>query len=744
MRISYQWLSLYRIALCVAISAVLMLNTMGLVALPTLGRMENILYDLRLRQTLPHTLDERIVIVAIDEASLAQEGQWPWGRDKMAYLLDILFDYYGIKLLGFDIVFSEPDTSSGITILNKLADGPLRDDPRFLAQLETLKPQLSFDDLFAKSLKNRPVVLGYVFNPIEEKASEIGTLPKPLANIRELPFTPSLFDAKSFSANLPPFQEAAASAGYFLNPYIDQDGIYRRLPLLVQYQQHIYEALSLAMFRALLNYPPVEYLVGEQYGLQTSENRLEGLQMEGFKIPVDDSAALLLPFRGRQGSFRYISATDVLNGKVEVAALKDKIVLMGSTAFGLVDSRATPVQQVFPGVEIHANILSAMLDKTIKSRPNYIIVAELAEIAFICLLVIFFFPRLSAMRSAATFGLLFLGCILSNFYCWQSLGIDTILAVPLTQLFLLYGIQIFFGFFLESRKKKQLGAMFGQYVPPELVAQMSQSDEAFSLQGESREMTVFFSDVRGFTTISESQDPQALCEIINAIFTPSTQIIHEAHGTIDKYIGDAIMAFWGAPMHDPHHAAGAVHAALNVVKMLAILQQEFIGKGWPAIDMGIGINTGMMNVGNMGSQFRMAYTVMGDAVNLGSRLEGLTKQYGVKIIVSEATKMAAPEFVYRELDRVRVKGKHKPITIYEPIGLKEQVSPEHYQTLGLLETALQHYRQQEWLIATALFKELAQRHPHDLLYSLYLDRITLYQNTPPDAAWDGVFTHTSK
>ncbi|MDD2724379.1 MAG: adenylate/guanylate cyclase domain-containing protein [Methylovulum sp.] len=721
-----------------------MLNTVGLLALPTLERMENIFYDLRLRNTLVNTVDPRIVIVTIDEASLSQEGQWPWSRDKMAYLVDILFDYYGIKLLGFDMVFPEPDTSSGITTLNKLATTQLHDDARFLSALERLKPQLSYDDTFAKSLKNRPVVLGYFFSHIKEKLAQIGKLPLPLTKTNNLPFSPLLFDAQSYAANLPELQNAAASAGFFENPFIDQDGIYRKLPLLIQYQHQLYESLSLALFRALLDYPAIEFAVGDKYGLQNNESRLEGLRIEGISIPVDESAAILLPFRGRQGSFNYISATDVLNGLTDVTKLKDKIVILGATAVGLLDSRATPVQHIYPGVEVHANILSAMLDQTIKSRPNYIIVPEMIELLAICLLVIFLFPHLTAIRSALTFSSLLACGILANFYCWTSLGIDTILAIPITLLFLLYGIQIFFGFFLESRKKRQLSAMFGQYIPPELVEQMSQSDEAFSLKGESREMTVFFSDVRGFTTISETQEPQALCEIINAIFTPATHLIHEANGTIDKYIGDAIMAFWGAPMHNPHHASGAVQSALAIVDMLATLQSEFTNKGWPVIDMGIGINTGTMNVGNMGSQFRMAYTVMGDAVNLGSRLEELTKQYGVKIIVSESTRLAAPGFVYRELDRVRVKGKQYPITIYEPIGKKADILPEQYQTIGLLESALRYYRQQQWTLAIAIFTELSMQHPNDKLYTIYLERIGLYQSSPPETDWDGVFTYTSK
>lgn len=742
MQFSNKWLKIYRLSACVTITAIFILHTAGWLHIPTMQRMENIFYDLRLRATMANTIDPRIVIVAINEESLAMEGRWPWSRDKMAYLVDMLFDYYGIKLLGFDMVFAEPDTSSGAALLDKLASGPLHDNTEFLSTLETLRPQLLFDEVFAKSLQNRPAVLGYFTSHIDEKIDQVGLLPTPVAQADGLGFTSFLFHAKSYTANLPPLQNAALSGGFFNNPNVDQDGVYRKLPLLVQYHEHIYEALSLALFRALLGLPEVEFITGKEYG--RSDSRLEGLRIEGFTIPVDAGAAILVPFRGRQGSFNYISAANVLNGTTEPEKLKDKIVIIGSTAAGLLDSRATPVQSLYPGVEVHANVLSALLDQSIKSRPNYIFAAEFTELLLISLLAIVVFPRVSILVSAAIFAVVLAGGIAANFYCWAILDIDTMLAAPFTLLCLLYGVQIFFGFFLESRKKKHLSEMFGQYVPPEIVARMSQSDEAFSLQGESREMTVFFSDVRGFTTISETMAPHDLCELINAIFTPVTQVIHESQGTIDKYIGDAIMAFWGAPMHDPHHAGHAVQSALAIIKMLAVMQDEFNAKDWPVIDMGIGINTGIMSVGNMGSQFRMAYTVMGDAVNLGSRLEGLTKQYGVKIIVSETTQQAAPGFIYRELDRVRVKGKHKPITIYEPLGATPGVADEYRQYLDLLDHGLQAYRQQQWDSACAIFQGLSAEYPDDKLYALYLARIDIYRQSPPEADWDGVFTHTSK
>jgi len=745
MKFSNKWLKYYRFLACAVITLLFMAHIATWLPIPTLQRMENILYDLRLRATAVNTVDSRIVIIDIDEESLAKEGRWPWRRDKLALLVDMLFDYYNVKLLGFDVVFSEPDASGTVELLEKLASGPLQKDSDFLSTLETVRPKLSYDDMFAKSLENRPVVLGYAASQKVEKTPEVGMLPLPLASASELPFSALLFKEQSYVANLPKLQAAAKSGGFFNNPNVDEDGVYRRLPLLTHYNGKIYEALSLALYRTLLGMPEIKFITGEGYGKDNVNSQLEGIEIEGFHIPIDRTGTLLVPYRGRQGSFPYVSATDVLNSVVDQEKLKDKIVIIGTTAAGLLDLRATPVQNLYAGVEVHANILISLLDRTgLKSRPSFILGVELVELLLICLLAAFIFPRLPVLLSAIMFTVLLAGGIAANFYCWAIWNIDTLLATPITLLIVLYGIQIFFGFFFESRKKKQMGNMFGQYIPPELVEQMSHSDEEFSLKGESREMTVLFSDVRGFTTISEGMEPQELCELINGILTPVTRVIHESKGTIDKYIGDAIMAFWGAPMHNPQHASYAVKAGLAILQTLTTIQQDFKAKGWPEIDIGIGLNTGKMSVGNMGSQFRIAYTVMGDAVNLGSRLEGLTKQYGVKMIVSESTLQAAPEFTYRELDKVRVKGKHKPITIYEPLGVTEDIKPEQLQILDLLNQGLQAYRQQQWSAAQTVFEQLAEQYPHDKLYSIYLERVAYYLESPPEIDWDGAFTHTSK
>jgi adenylate cyclase len=360
------------------------------------------------------------------------------------------------------------------------------------------------------------------------------------------------------------------------------------------------------------------------------------------------------------------------------------------------------------------------------------------------LLLAFVLPVLSPVK--ATFVTLFVGAalVILNLYMWQEFNH----VLPIASLVLLVAVLFIFnmsyGFFIESRGKRQLAGLFGQYVPPELVDEMAQDPEAFSLEGESREMTVLFSDVRGFTSISEGLDPQQLTHLMNEYLTPMTRAIHHNRGTIDKYMGDAIMAFWGAPLRDEQHARHALYAAMEMLEKLNQVQIEFKAKGWPEINIGIGLNTGLMTVGNMGSEFRMAYTVMGDAVNLGSRLEGLTKEYGVQIIVGEATRAAIPDFVFRELDVVRVKGKDKPVAIYEPVcpvGADDEAMMEE---LALYCDALTVYRAQNWSSAEEKFTALQRDYPARYLYGLYKKRIAYFRDHPPGAGWDGAFTFTTK
>ena len=308
----------------------------------------------------------------------------------------------------------------------------------------------------------------------------------------------------------------------------------------------------------------------------------------------------------------------------------------------------------------------------------------------------------------------------------------------------MFVLNMSYGYFVETRGKRELTGLFGQYIPPELVDEMAHAPTDYSLEAESRDLSVLFSDVRGFTTISEGLNPKELSELMNLFLTPMTGVIHDKRGTIDKYMGDAIMAFWGAPIDDPAHAKLALEAGIEMLSRVGDINKSFAARGWPEIRIGVGINTGMMSVGNMGSEFRMAYTVLGDAVNLGSRLEGLTKGYGVDLLVSESTKAAVPEYAFREIDRVRVKGKDQPVAIYEPLCLKTDIDKAWKDELRLYREAIKLYRNQEWDMAEMNFINLQKQSRSPGLYKVYVERVAQYRKDPPPTDWDGVYTHTSK
>ncbi|HEU4708027.1 MAG TPA: adenylate/guanylate cyclase domain-containing protein, partial [Methylophilaceae bacterium] len=681
-------------------------------------------------------------IVDIDEKSLQEQGRLPWGRNKLAMLVDRLFDDYKISTLGFDVVFAEKDESSGLKNLEEIG-ARLKSDEGFQKIVEHLRPRLDYDQILADSFKNRNVVLGYYFRHDGSAGAGVGQLPPPAltkGSFREE--TLGIPRASGYGANLPVLQQNAVGGGHF-NPAPDSDGISRKIPALESFNGNGYEALSIAVARAAMGVK-LEASFAEGLGTEGDYVGLERLKLGDLVIPVDAQVDAFIPYRGKQGSFPYVSATDVLNGKVPADVLRNRIVLVGTTAPGLMDLRATPVQSVYPGVEIHANMISGILDQNIKEMPAYVLGAEFLILLLSGLLLAFLLPALSPIwATLLALGVLASG-IIFNLFMWQSANLVLPLASFLLLVSTIYVFNMSYGFFIESRGKRQLAGLFGQYVPPELVDEMAKDPEAFSLEGESRELTVLFSDVRGFTTISEGLDPKELTQLMNEFLTPMTHVIHHSRGTIDKYMGDAIMAFWGAPLHDPDHAKHALSAAMEMVRNLDELQARFKAKGWPEINIGVGLNTGVMTVGNMGSEFRMAYTVMGDAVNLGSRLEGLTKNYGVHIIVSEFTKEKVSDFIFRKLDVVRVKGKDEPVTIYEPVCEAGQASDALLDELSRYEEALASYRAQNWVQAEQKFNELQNQYPQRYLYRMYLERIAYFRKNPPAAEWDGVFTYETK
>jgi adenylate cyclase len=746
---------LARIIIGLIVVVVFLVHTVGLwgLRLPLLDRFEAIIYDIRLRLTMPETVDTKVVILDIDERSLAEreqggEGRWPWPRDRLALLMDKLFDKYEIAVVGFDVVFAERDESSGIRVLERLSQRELREVQPFQAVLKQLKPQLEYDDIFARKIEGRRVVMGYVL--LEEESAAVlqkkGALPAPILSSKD--FQGRNIRSTSWSgytANLDVLQKAAASGGHF-NSRTDEDGIIRRVPMLAEHDGAYYEPLSLAVVRVLLGSPPVKPIMpGAPFGSKKNQPDLEWLQVGSYRIPVDDEACALVPYRGRKGSFRYFSIVDVMNERVDPAELKGKIVLVGTTAPGLLDLRATPVEPVYPGVEIHANMISGIIDQDIKQRPAYVLGAEFLLLLASGLAMGLALPLLNPLTSTLATVLVLVVVLATNVMVFQHGDLVLPLASGLVMILVLFTLNMMYGFFIEARGMRQITGLFGQYVPPELVDEMARNPEKFNMAPRAQELSVLFSDVRGFTTISEALSPEDLSHYINEYLTNMSLVIREQHrGTLDKYIGDAIMAFWGAPVADAQHARNAVLAALGMQSEARSLNEKFKARGWPTFKIGIGVNSGVMRVGDMGSKIRKAYTVMGDAVNIASRLEGITKQYGADIIIGEGTRKLITGFVLREVDRVRVKGKDEPVVIYQPLGLEGQLEQAKLSEIKLWNQALKLYRNQDWDMAELQMLNLQKGSEDGELYGVFIQRIAHFRAHPPEDGWDGAWTFETK
>jgi adenylate cyclase len=682
--------------------------------------------------TMPRGMDERIVILDIDEASLGEIGRWPWSRDLMAATLDKLFTRYGVELVAFDVVWAERDPSSGMPVLDRLENGELRRDAAFRNAYAKLRPQLDFDARFAAAMKGRPVVLGYYFNS-EAAAVRANALPRPTLGKGSFDGRDvQLHEWRGFTGNLAPYVASAASAGHF-NPLTDFDGVVRRVPLLAEFDGQYYEALSLAVIRTFyatrLGAPlPVQ----PGYPAQRPDH-LEWLSVGPLTIPVDENAAALVPYRGPKRSFPYVPLADVVKDRVPPGALRGKIVLIGATAPALQDLRATPVDSAFPGVEVHANMIAGMLDESLMRRPWFTDGAEalllLAGGTALSLLI----PLASALWATA---LVALGIALIsgfNVFLWTELNTVMPLASSILMALALYTMNMAYGYFVESRARRQLAGRFGEYVPPEIVARMARDPARYDMQPKEAELTILFSDVRDFTRTSEGLKPRELGEYINEYLTAMSAVIRNRHGgTLDKYIGDAIMAFWGAPLEDSQQGRRALLAALDMQKECEALNARFAARGWPALRIGVGVNSGRVRVGDMGSQVRRAYTAMGDAVNVASRLEGRTKYYGVGILVGEATRALAPDLLFREVGRIKVKGREGAITVYEPLGLASEAGPQVRSELALWEAMLTALRAGRHDEAQTRLDELQRAEPRRTLYRVYAERLADLRHTPPE------------
>ncbi|MDI6755485.1 MAG: adenylate/guanylate cyclase domain-containing protein [Thermodesulfobacteriota bacterium] len=691
-----------------------------------------------------------VALVTIDEKSLDELGRWPWPRVRLAKLLDALVKY-DAKVVGFDIVWAEPDENSALKnlfdIKQKMKELNLTNQglENYLSQaIQKADTDLILADSVARSGR---AVLGYFFHfsPKEGLSPEKKNLQQdlpPLSAYNLVKYASEeaakvrLFEADSAEVNLPIISEAAEGAGYF-NIFPDRDGTVRWIPLVIKYQDKHYCALSLAVLQKFLGNPPLF--------LRIAEFGVEEVRLGDLSIPTNEEGRMLINYHGPQRTFPHYSATDVIHGRVPANAFKGKIVLVGATAIGIYDIRVTPFDHVFPGMEVHANVIDTILKQRFLYRPNWIALVDILAIVLIGLILGFILPRIKALWGALSGGVLFLAFLLTSDYLFQKQGFWVNQTYPVFNLVLTYLTITGYRYMTEEREKKKVRGAFQYYLNASVVEQMLINPERLKLGGEKKDLTVLFSDIRGFTSISEHLTPERLVKFLNEYLTQMTDIVFKYDGLLDKYMGDAIMAIWGAPLDQADHTLRACYTALEMVEELQRLQKKWAAEGMPGMNIGIGINAGPMVVGNMGSERRFDYTVMGDSVNLGSRLEGLNKLYGTYIIVSEMTyERVQGEVLGRELDWVRVKGKDQPVKIYELLSRRAKASAEQKALTEEFRAALVEYRNRRWEAARKTFQSLRARYPEDGPAKLYVERCETLEKTPPPDDWDGVYIMDTK
>ncbi|HOB67219.1 adenylate/guanylate cyclase domain-containing protein [Ottowia sp.] len=723
-----------------------LLHAAGLWSLPQLHRLDEALYDARLRLTMPRGLDERVVIIDVDEPSLARIGQWPWSRARVADLVRELTGRQQVAALGLDVVFAERDGSSGLAQLQALARGELSGDAAFGDWLRRATPRLDYDHVLADTLRGAPVALGYYFSS-DRNARRSGTLPPAMAPLAPVP--PGMLNWDGYGGNIAPLAAAAPRAGFF-NAVADPDGMLRAAPLVAAFEGGLYESLSLAMLRIGLGQPPLRT---ERAGGQPDAPLAAVVLGAGagqLRVPVDARGTALVPYRGRGGprggSYRYISAVDVLQGRLAPAELKGRYVLLGFTTPSLMDLRATPVDEVYPGVEVHANLISGMLDGRIVARPDYAAGYEVALLALLGLVLAVGLPMLPVSGALALGAAVAAGLLALDAALYLGAGLVLPLASALALTLTALAINMALGYFVESRAKRELAQQFATYVPPELVRQMVRNPERYSMQARAEELTVMFCDLHGFTTLSETMEPQTLQALLNDVLTRLSHVIRAHQGTIDKYMGDCVMAFWGAPVPMTDHARRAIDAALAMIDAMRQLNDERLARGEPPVAVGIGINTGVVSVGNMGSDLRRAYTVVGDAVNLAARLQDLTRLYGVDLVATQATveHSAAGGHVWQELDRVRVRGRHQAVAIYTVRAAEGAADAALQAELAEWQQILSLWRAGRFAECRLRLALLQRRQPDSRLLALYAERLGTRPDRVADRDWDGTTVFDAK
>ena len=690
---------------------------------------------LRPRQTTARP----VTVVDIDESSLKEIGQWPWPRTIVADLVTRLTQL-GAVAIGFDIIFAEPDRMSP-----GIAATSFRDlDEEVRNKLRSLP---SNDEVLAEAIRHSRVVAGQVGSAMPVARTQAESALQTGFAVRGPDPSRFLVTFAGLLHNVPAIEQAAAGRGVFsIQP--ERDGIIRRVPMIMQAQGAMVPALSMELLRVVTDSGAIL--------VRTDEAGVQSVAVPGLELPTDQNGRLWVHF-DRHDPSRYVSATDVLQGRTLRDNVEGKLVLIGTSAAGLLDVKTTPVAAAMPGVEVHAQILESAIENSLLTYPNYAIGAELLVAVLVGLAIIIVAPMVRASTVIALGGIVVAGLIGVSWYLFSQHNLLIDFTYPLVASGFVYLTLIFINYFQEQKQRQQIRAAFGYYLSPALVEQLARSPEKLVLGGEERRMTILFSDVRGFTTISEhyKHDPQGLTRLMNRFLTPLTNAIIERNGTIDKYIGDAIMAFWNAPLDDPQQEINACEAALEMLARANKLNQEFKleadqngGKYMP-LRVGIGLNTGPCVVGNMGSDFRFNYSVLGDTVNVASRLEARTKDYRIPVIIGEGTAQKAKErFATMEIDRIQVKGKTQPETVFTVLGRAELGRDPNFLELHELTTKmLRYYRTQNWTQALDTIepcRKAAEGFGVGALYHMYAERIEAFRHNPPPPDWNGVYEAESK
>ncbi|MCX7724667.1 MAG: adenylate/guanylate cyclase domain-containing protein [Thermodesulfovibrio sp.] len=643
--------------------------------------------------------DERVVIVAIDSKSIDRLGRWPWDRKIMAKLIENLKE---VSVIAIDIVFSEPSNAYSDRLLSNAINKGNTVVGYYFRDEETKINTQSYINLMQSRIK------------IVKLLEDVKTIP-----VKEFPYA---------ELNIPSIK---AQAGFF-NIIPDDDGVYRKINLIALYNGELYPHLSLKTLEKLRNTPIVLTLTN--FGIRD-------LLLGNESIPVDESGRLTINYYGKGGSFQTISAVDIIDGRVKLS--KDKIVFIGATEMGISDIRNTPFDPVMPGVEISATVLSNILKRQYLIQNAWVILLDILFIAIPVLLLSLFLAKTSkTILSLFIFFGFSLLTFFSSFFIFKAFFLNLSIIYPFLSLCLSYLASEAYRNLIIEKKSRFIKKAFSSYIAPELVEIIIKNPDKLKLGGEKKVITVLFSDIRGFTTISESLNPEQLVTLLNNYLDPMTKIVLKHRGMLDKYIGDAIMAVYNAPVDLREHAKEAILTALEMLKELKTLNEKFEDMGFPKIEIGVGINTGEAITGNMGTEKRFDYTAIGDTVNLASRLEGLNKFYGTKIIISENTFNAIENkegLFIRELDLIRVKGKKEPVKIYE---VMEENSPL-ISAIKDFEKALNLYRQRIFKEALEIFSHI-HRNFDDPVSLIYKERCKNYLINPPSSDWDRVYTAKEK